>query len=46
MLSKIDEIVELAKIYMETYEKITPIEAIECTMEDIERSSKEEDYEG
>ena len=45
MLSKIDEIVELAKIYMETYEKIPPIEAIECAMADIEKSNKEEYYE-
>lgn len=45
MLSKIDEIVELAKIYIENY-KISPIEAIECAMQDIEERDKEESYEG
>lgn len=42
MLSKIDEIVELAKIYITTY-KISPIEAIECAMKDIEKESKIEE---
>lgn len=43
LLSRVDEIVELARIYMIAY-KLEPMEAIECAIKDIEEHDKEEEY--
>jgi hypothetical protein len=44
ILSRVNEIVHIAKIYMIVY-KLEPMQAIECAIQDIERYLKEEDYE-
>lgn len=40
ILSKVNEIVELARVYMIAY-KLEPMEAIECAIQDIEEHDKE-----
>jgi hypothetical protein len=44
LLSRVNEIVHIAKIYMIVY-KLEPMQAIECAIQDVERYLKEEDYE-
>lgn len=45
ILSRVDEIVELARIYMIAY-KLEPTEAIEYAIKDIEENDKEAEYNG
>ena len=40
ILSRVDEIVELAKVYMIAY-KLKPLEAIEYAIKDIEQNGEE-----
>ena len=42
LLSRVDEIVELARIYMIAY-RLEPMQAIEFAIADIERHDKEEE---
>ena len=41
ILSRVNEIVHIAKIYMIVY-KLEPMQAIECAIQDVERYLKEE----